>query len=42
MLDDGRTQRWIAATKKWASGPREKVGAKMVMKVPPGELRLLE
>jgi len=42
VLDDGRTQRWIAATKKWASGPREKVGAKMVVKVPPGELRLLE
>jgi len=42
MLDDARTQRWIAAAKKWGNAPREKVGAKMVVKVPPGELRLLE
>ena len=42
LLDDARAQRWIAAAKKWGSGPREKVGNKRVVSVPPGDLKLLE
>jgi arylsulfatase A-like enzyme len=42
LLDAARAERWVAAGQKWGQGPREKLGAYQVVRVPPGEQHLLD
>lgn len=42
LLDNGRLQRWIAASATWGAGPRKARGNKMLVHVPPGGLELLQ